>query len=74
MAVRVANYKGKFHTCCGTEVQLSPDRERADRRYTYLFGLFEDLVFSSAPMFDQLFQIKYEEGARSAVSMHHSIV
>ena len=40
MAVRVANYKGKFHTCCGTDVQLSPDRESADIIRRDLLGLF----------------------------------
>ena len=76
MAVRVANYKGKFHTCCGAEVQLSPDRETADIiRRDFLRLIIDDLVCSSTPLIDQLFQIKLEGGARSyvQVSMHHSI-
>ena len=68
MAVRVANYKGKFHTCCGADVELSPDRESVCGD----FLAFHNLAFSSAPLFGQLFQIKFE-GARSLVSMHHSI-
>ena len=73
MAVRVANCKGKFHTRCGTNVQLSPDRERADKRD--IIRIFDDFVCSSASLIDQLFQIKYEGGTRSyaQVSMHHSI-
>ena len=73
MAVKVANYKRTFHTRCGTEVELSPDRERADIIRRDLLGFFDDFVFSSTPLFDQLFQIKYEGGARSQVSMHQSI-
>ena len=73
MAVRVANYKGKFHTCCGTEVQLSPDRERADIIMWDIIRIFDDFVFSSTPLIDQPFQIKLEGGARSHVSMYHSI-